>query len=334
MPLLENPTSSSLSREQIVACVRKWGGLASDAALHPKCHYFTLPDLDGLIAYRQEAGCAIVFGNPMCAPADALKLVKAFQKFCQESQTRIVYLGVSKEFTQQVLEHDIGVAMEFGEELTIDPHHDPRLKKGGHASLVRQKIRHALKEDVSAREYREKDAQLEEAMNQVGEDWLKARQGPQVYISKVSLFSDPLGKRWFYAAHGEKVVGVLLMNRLQAQEGWLINRVMLLPDAPHGTPEMLVTTALETVMAEGCHYVTFGVVPLSALGQVHGLGSFGAWASRCLFQCAKRVFYFGGTKGFWDKFHPQNAPVYLIFNGHTVGVRDLIGLARALNTSF
>lgn len=331
MPSLENRQEN---RQEIIACIRRWGGLASDAALDPTCQYFSLSHIDGLIAYRQEYGCAVVLGDPICAASDMPPLAEAFHRFCQEHRKRLIYLAVSHAFIQWAIQNGLKIAIEFGEELVLDPHHDPRAQTGGHASLVRQKVRHALKENLMAMEYRDHDANLENAMKQISQAWLRARHGPQVHISHLCLFANRLGKRWFYASQGERIVGVLLMNQLQAHQGWLINRVIVPPYAPHGTPELLITTALETLVSEGCHFVTFGVVPRPALGKIVGLGTCGIWLSRCLYKCAKKVFYLGGTKTFWEKFHPQNQPSYLLFNGNTIGIRDLFGLIRAVNATF
>lgn len=331
MALLENTQDQ---QQEIVTSIRRWGGLASDAALDPTCHYFSLPHIDGLIAYKQESGCAVVFGDPICADADKPQLAEGFHRFCQKHNQRLIYLAVSQGFTEWAIQNGLKIAIEFGEELVLDPHHDPRARTGGHASLVRQKVRHALKENLLAKEYHGNDAKLENAMKQISQVWLQARHGPQVHISHLSLFANRLGKRWFYAIQGERVVGVLLMNQLQAYQGWLINRVIIPPHAPHGAPELLITTALETLASEGCHFVTFGVVPRTELGNIMGLGTCGIWIFRGLYKFAKKVFYLGGTKAFWEKFYPQNKSTYLLFNGQFIGMRDLFSLIHALNVSF
>lgn len=330
MALLENIPAN---RQHILTCVRKWGGLASDAALDPHCLYFSLPNTEGLIAYRKEYGCAVALGNPICPAADMPKLAESFHEFHNAQSNRVIYLAASQNFAQWAVQNICGISIEFGEEVMIDPHHDPKAYTGTHACLVRRKVKHALKESVTVTEYHEQDATLEEAMKQVGKDWLHARRGPQIHISNVCLFADRLGKRWFYAKQGDTVVGVLLMNELQAHQGWLLNRVMIPKTAPHGTPELLVTTALEVLASEGCHFVTFGVVPRVALGEIMGLGTYGSMVSRCIYKCAKTLFYLGGTKTFWEKFHPTNAPSYLLFNRNTIGINDLIGLARAMNAT-
>src|SRR5262245_50974937 len=76
-------TQRNNERLQIVEFVRRWGGLATDALLDPQCQYFRTPEIDGFIGYRIECGCAVVFGDPVCAPDDTFQLARAFHKFCQ-----------------------------------------------------------------------------------------------------------------------------------------------------------------------------------------------------------------------------------------------------------
>lgn len=327
-------TNAQANREDITLGVRQWGGLASDAALDEGCQYFSLPHVEGFIAFRQENGCAIVLGHPICPESDMPELTQAFHYVQKKQGRHVIYIAVPQNFTKWALQHVCESAIEFGEEMIMDPYDDPQMRKGANAHVVRRKVRHALKEHVIAVEYCENNPMLEEAIKQVGHAWLKARRGPQIHIAKICLFTDRLGKRWFYAKQDERVVGVLVLTQLQANQGWLLSRIMVSPDAPKGTPELLVTTTLGKLASEGCHFVTVGIVPRIALGEIIGLSTYGMWASRCLYKLAKKVFYLGGTKPFWEKFHPHQAPSYLLFSEKTISIRDLIGLARAMNASF
>jgi lysylphosphatidylglycerol synthetase-like protein (DUF2156 family) len=317
----------------IVECVRRWGGLASDAVLDPSCKHFSLPTIEGLIGYHLEPGCAVVYGDPVCSPADTPTLVSAFHHHCQKQGRQIVYVTTSESFAKWAINHVCGALMEWGEELTLDPHHDPRKNTGVHGSLVRRKTRHALREGVTVNEYLTHDATLEKAIEQVSENWLKGRQGPQVHLSHVRLFDDRFGKRWFYAQQGNRVVGVVVLNQLQAHQGWLLNRLMITQDAPNGTPELLVVSALEILAQEQCHFVTFGTTPADQLGEIEGLGKISAWMARQAYQIAKKVFQFQGLKMFWRKFDPQSRRSYLLFSKPRIGPREIAGLTRALNVN-
>ncbi len=116
------------------------------------------------------------------------------------------------------------VRIEFGRELWIDPQDDPRSRTGVHASLVRRKVRHALKEKVTAHEYTSYDADLEQAIEQVGDAWLQGRKGLQIYIAGIRLFEIGRENAGFNARQGDQVIGILQLNRLESRDGWLLNR--------------------------------------------------------------------------------------------------------------
>jgi len=202
-----------------------------------------------------------------------------------------------------------------------------------HASLVRRKVRHALKEHVTVHEYLTYDAELEQAIEQVGDAWLQGRKGLQMYIAGIRLFGDRTGKRWFYARNGDQIIGILQLNRLESRDGWLLNRLMVMPDAPGGTPELLVISALETLKHENCRYVSFGVIPSEDLGDMVGIGPFASWVVKKAYLLIMRYFKLAGPKKFWEKFAPESDPLYLLFSRKWIGPSEIISIMRAMNVS-
>src|SRR5271155_5782996 len=87
-------------RQRILGCVRRWGGLASDAVLDPACCYFYLPTVDGFIGYRKVFGCAVFFGYPVCSPLDIPELATAFHQACKQEGQRVIYVTVSQRFAK------------------------------------------------------------------------------------------------------------------------------------------------------------------------------------------------------------------------------------------
>lgn len=333
---LEGLAEKDVERQSILKWVRSWGGSASDAVLDPSNRLFKAPGIEGLIGYRIESNCAVIFGDPIAPSKNFLPLTQAFKDYSKENGwSNIIYLTASEHFSRWALAEGICSALvEFGQELTINPQDDPRNKKGVHASLVRRKVKHALHENSKVLEYVDKDTALEGALEEVARRWLSSRKGPQIYTSHVRLFDDRLGKRWFYAKQGEKIVGTIVLNELQANRGWLINHLMITPDAPHGTPELLVVTALETLAQEGCHFATFGSVPAHRIGEMIGFNRYIGGIARTAFAIARKIFRIDGHRKFWEKFHPEERSSYLAFYKPQVGMNEMQALFRALNVNF
>lgn len=334
MTVKSPPLPLDTERDTLVKCVRRYGSAASDAILDPICKVFNLPDIDGVIGYRVDSSCAIVYGDPVCSIADTPALVKAFHDYCQKNKLNVLYIMTSERFAKWAMQDCCKAIIEFGEELVIDPHNDPKARHGTHASLVRRKVRHALKEGVEIKEYLPSDNAVEQAIESVSEQWLNARRGPQVHISHVYPFANRKGKRWFYAKKDDRIVGVVLLNQLEQRKGWLLNHLMHAPDAPHGTPEILLTTALDTLAQEDCHFVSFGPVPSEKIGEIKGMSKISGDFARMLYRASYRLFRLSGRKVFWDKFHPDKERSYLVLSKPHVGFREFKALVHALNIRF
>lgn len=319
------------SREELVRLVRKWGDVNTDGILDQPTKIYTDPKIEGLIGYRIESGHAVVFGDPVAAPNDKLLLAESFQDYCEQHNLGVVYTMVTEEFANWSAANQSGVVVEFGERFILDPQVDPSELTGPKAVLVRKKVKHALKDGVTIHEYTNHDPQLKGQIEEVADNWLKRRKGPQVYLSHLHLFDDPYGKRWFYATVGDKVVGLLILNQLQAQQGWLLNNVMIKTDSPPGTSELLVITTLRILNNEHCHYTLIGPVPAKQLGKITGIGTLSSTITRFMYKCAKNVFHLDRHAMFWEKFQPKVERSYLLFPKNNLGISSIIALLRAFN---
>lgn len=330
------PSSASSATEQrnrLVEMVRRWGGLASDAILDPACHYYSDPNFDGFIGYRFDGQAAVALGDPVCPSGNTDALVSSFHRHCRGKGWRCLYISTSEEFARWAIARECSALIKFGDEFYLDPHCDPRSKTGTHGSLVRRKVRHAQHEGVVVEEYTIADEKMEEAIDQVGARWLESRKGPQIHISHMRLFNDKQGKRWFYAKRGDQIIGTAVLNRLEKNDGWLLNHIIFTPDAPGGTPELLVVEALEAAAKTGSHYVTFGNSTTSQLGETIGLGTFSTYLARWGFKAANKIFHLAGHKMFWDKFNPESRPSFLLFTEPKIGFKELLALKKALNVT-
>ena len=312
--------------------VRLWGGAASEAVLDPLCKTFTTAGVEGFIAYRDQPECAVAIGDPVCAAHHVSELATAFHDYCKNNQKSVVYILVSKEYEQFLMQNFCKVSLEFGQEIILNPASE-NLLKGARGKVLRQKINHAKQSQVTVNEYLEEDQSLEEQMVQVGRQWLKNRHGPQVHISQIELFSNRSGKRWFYAKHDQKIVGVLMLNQLQAKQGWLFDRVMATQEAPNGTNELLIATAIEHVQKDGCNYISLGLVPGDRLGDIKGLSKITGWLIRQLYSLIKLILPIKKLKRFWKKFHPKEEPAFILFSKPSISFLEIRSLFRALNVS-
>ena len=319
----------------IVELVRRHGGPVSHAALNPSLSLFRVPGIDGLVCFQVVRRCAVVQGDPICAPEHKTSLADAFAAYCADNGWIFLYTTVTADMQAYAKERGYAT-MAFADLLMAAPQDDPELDHRGHH--LRQHLNHARRTGVMVSEYSgntNTDARLEAQAEATCEHWLTARHGLQMYLGHPRLFNDGMGRRWFIAEQAGSVVGFLSMLNVGCFECCnLINIVFSSPTAPLYTNELMVTAALQALRKEGAHSVSLGVGPLKALGEIDGCGGVTKFLSRSLYRLAAKLLNLHGRSEYWDKFHVvRREPLYLLFQSPRIGLRELIALFRALNFS-
>lgn len=316
----------TLSNEQMI---HRWGSAMSEAILDAECHCFTAPNIDGFIGYLQTKDCAIVIGDPIC-PADKKPLLaEVFQAYCKDKNLACIYFIASEKFAKWAIDHVSKIMIGVGEEIVFDPFIDPT--QGHKAYRLRNKINHTQHIGLSVKEYLTEDTKLEKEILKVGQDWVKARKGPQIYIGDLNFFKNRTDKRWFYLLdEKQNVIGMALLRGLQAHQGWLLKFLIVNPDAPRGASELMMVTILETLRKENCHFITYGMVPADQLGETAGLGKIAVTLAKGGFKAAKWIFHLGQRKNYWLQFHPHAEKSYLLFSSPRIGIKEMRALFHAM----
>lgn len=320
-----------IARDKLAEYIQRWGNSASVTILDRDCHLFFLPDIEGVIGYRLIDQCAVVFGDPICAAKDMPQLAETFARFCKEQEWHVVYMTASKSFAEWSINKICSSLMEVGEELQLNPSNNPF--SGRKSRGLRNKVNLAARAQLEVLEYKGNDPHLEEKIRQVGLNWIKGRQGPQIFFGQMRVFDERIGKRWFYAKNEQGIVGVMILQQMEARQGWLVQFLMKTLDAPKGTTEQLVISALNVLRDEGARSLSFGVSQNKRVGEVQGLGKISEWIVRIVFNISQKLFHLDRRRRFWRKFQPEGEPSYLLFSEPGIGIKDVKSVMRALNVS-
>lgn len=312
--------------------LQRWGNAASIALLDPRCMIFTIPTCDGVIGYRIESNCAVVYGDPICHPSDLPELTQAFYNYCQNHVKNIVYALATQRFVNWALEKKhCSAAVHIGHEVILDPLIDLKAGKGHDASLLRNKYNQAVRKSIMVNEYRGDNPLLEQAMQNVAIQWLQSRKGPQIYLMQINIFADRTTMRWFYAQQDNHIIGILILNRIDAYQGWVINELMIMPEAPTFVSEVLILAALDILRQEGCNFFSVGTLPALGVDTVEGFGKLSTWLVKRGFKIAKKVFQLAERQRYWKKFQPRSEPTFLLFAKPRIGLSEIKGIMRAFN---
>jgi lysylphosphatidylglycerol synthetase-like protein (DUF2156 family) len=321
-----------MNRRTLAPLVMQHGSAVSTSLLDPETEIFRMPEIPGALGYRATWGCAVAIGDPVCAERFAAPLADAFREHCRARGWVTAYTVTSEAFATKMVERGYA-AIEFGEELILDPQNDPQLGAAGRE--LRKKLNRATRHGVVAYEYDRRasfDAAHDAAMIGVADAWLRARRGPQVFLSSVRLFDEPQGKRWFGATHDGRHVGVLSTLELIGRGGPVFEHHLVTPDAPAGTSELLIAEALHRLREEGCEYATFGPAPAARLGRIVGLSRLSTSIARKVFDLASRRFHLDSRVRYRRKFQiARTEPAFLLFDPPSVGVRQLLGVLHAFH---
>lgn len=324
-----------MGNRSIIELVRCYGGPVSHAALDPTNSIFQDVDIEGLITYRVIKCCAVVFGDPVCAPEIKAALLDAYTVYCNDNGWSIVYSAVSADI--QIYAKSFGYAsIEFAELMMTDPQQDPELGHQGHH--LRQHLNFTRRAGVTVREYfglTMPDTILEAKVELVCVNWLSKRQGFQMYLGRPRLFDHKSGRRWFVAEQAGSVIGMLsMLNISHLQSHNLINLMFSSSSAPLYTNELMVVSALAVLREEGSDSVCLGIGPLSEFGEIHCCGGLSRFLSRNIYRLVNKVMGLQGRSVFWKKFNVTDTePIYLIFNSPSIGLREINALFWAFNFS-
>ncbi|MFZ9611581.1 MAG: phosphatidylglycerol lysyltransferase domain-containing protein [Methylococcales bacterium] len=324
-----------MGNRSIIELVRCYGGPVSHAALDPRNSIFQDDDTEGLIIYRVIKCCAVVFGDPVCAPEKKSALSDAYTVYCDVNGWSIVYSAVSVDM--QIYAKGLGYAsIEFAQLMMTDPQQDPELGHQGHH--LRQHLNFTRRAGVTVREYlglTMPDTILEAKVELVCVNWLSKRQGLQMYLGQPRLFDHKFGRRWFVAEQAGSVIGMLSMLGMgQLKSHNLINLVFSLSSAPLYTNELMVVSALAVLGKEGVDSVSLGVGPLTELGEIDCCNGISKFLSRNIYLLVNKVMGLQGRSVFWKKFNVTDIkPLYLIFNSPNIGLREINALFCAFNFS-
>ena len=183
-------------------------------------------------------------------------------------------------------------------------------------------------------EYRGNNPEMEIVLDSIARDWLANRMGPQAYLIALDVFAHRESKRWFYAHKDNEVVGFLMLSRLEACNGWILNgSIMFTPQAPNSVSEFLVLSVLDILRAEGSTCLSVGPTISTEIGRIEGFGWFSKKFINFTMKSVRTLFKMQDRQRYWKKFLPRKEPSFLTFTSARVGLQELRALLRTFNVN-
>jgi lysylphosphatidylglycerol synthetase-like protein (DUF2156 family) len=310
-------------------------------ALNADTQRFTVPGIDGLIAYRPAGSRHLVqLGGVFADDADADRLLEAFLAYARDARRRVVAVQLLAGDTARYAAHGFRVE-QLGSSYAVALEN---FSLGGkHFVSLRNKISRARRSGVVVAEVDvdvESSADLARRVDAVDATWLRSK---GAHVKELAFMVGERGgpaepmRRLFVARLGDEVLGYISFSPAYGREsGWLHDLSRRDPQAPPGTTELLVITAVERFREEGARWLHFGLTPFTGLADDHVVAAAGSMtarrAVRALAKHGQKIYPAADQLAYKLKWAPSLVqPEYVAFAGRVTlgGVWALLRLTRA-----
>jgi phosphatidylglycerol lysyltransferase len=255
----------------------------------------------------------------------------AFADDARRKRLRVCYFGAQSRLAAIFAETGRAGQLLLGAQPIWDPQHWPSIFE--RKSSLRAQVARARNKGVQVQEWPAERATDNPGLLVCLKDWLSTRGLPPMHFLVEPVTLGRLhDRRVFVATRGQGVVGFLVASPIPLREGWLVEQIVRSPEAPNGVAELMVDTAIRTVAADGSHYVTLGLAPLSrrARDDAHSPRPWIRLLLHWMRLHGRRFYNFDGLDAFKAKLQPQEwEPVYALTRERSVGLRTLYAIAGA-----
>jgi phosphatidylglycerol lysyltransferase len=203
---------------------------------------------------------------------------------------------------------------------------------------LRPQLNRARNKGVTVSEWPADVAENHSALRLVLSQWLETRHLPPLhFMVETETLSQLRDRRVFVAERGGGgAVAFTVLSPVPGRNGWLVEQIVRGFNAPNGTAELLLDTAMRSIAASGSTYATLGLSPLSErAGLTQPDPDMPAWLRVVLGIVRRhgaRFYNFDGLDAFKAKFNPEIwEPIYAIAEGASFPPRALYAIAGAFS---
>jgi phosphatidylglycerol lysyltransferase len=326
------PTDAEIARARALVLDHGWNATAYQI-LNPGISLWFAAAGDGVVGYVAHRRTLVVAGAPVCT-LDRLDSVAAeFVSYAHARKLRVCYFGAGDRLESMYAGLSSWSRVLLGAQPSWDPRHWPAAV--ARRSSLRAQFNRAGNKGVTISEWPAESAENHPELRRALDEWLATRRLPTLhFLVEPQTLSRLADRRVFVARRRREVVGFTVLSPVPARNGWLVEQIVRGNDAPNGTAELLIDTAMHAAGESGAEYVTLGLSPLSRRAGVES-SSAPLWL-RFVLEWLRlhgaRFYNFGGLDAFKAKFNPEVwEPIYAIAEGSSFPPRALYAIAGAFS---
>ncbi len=285
-------------RRRVLRLLQRHGyNTTSFQVLEAGFRYWFSPDGEGAVAYVDTGRAWVAAGAPIAPEAGLASLCEGFARSARQAGRRACFFATEARLGALgwLESAPIGLQPSWS-----PPHWEQTLRS---TRSLREQLRRARAKGVQVRqvepaELTSPDLPLRRELERFIGAWLQTRKmAPMGFLVAVEPFHFPEERRYFIAEHQGRLVALLVAVPIYARQGWLFEDLLRQREAPNGTSELLIDTAMRQVAAEGSQVVTLGLAPLA--GEVSP-------ALRLARRTTRLLYDFEGLRRFKARLRPDH----------------------------
>jgi phosphatidylglycerol lysyltransferase len=330
---LLSPAQPSFETVRALVLCHGWNSTAYQI-LNPGIHHWLNADASAAAGYIERSGFLLVAGAPVCDVSALSDVVREFEAFARERHCRVCYVCAAERMRKVLAGSGNHSSVIIGAQPVWDPRDWARIVEG--KASLRGQIQRARNKGVEVGEIPVSEGCLNDELRGTLKAWLASRALPPMrFLVEPNALELCAPDRVLLAARRKtKIVAFLLASPVAARNGYLIEQVARLPDAPNGTNELLIHAAMKLFGERGYEYATLGLVALAEKAR-DGIRTNPGWLRAMMTMArrhANRFYNFEGLENFRTKMNPQRwEPVYAISNEPSFSPYALYAIGAAFS---
>ncbi len=301
-------------------------GPSSFQVLERGFRYWFDPEAPAVVGYVEASRHRVAAGAPI-GPPEVIAAVAA--RFVADAKTRgrgAVFFGVEAPFVEALraagVPHDALAIAEAPDWHPARYDLNAPTRRSLRAQVHRAHNKGVRVRRVDADELARRPGPVRAEIENVLDRWLASRRMSVMrFMVDLEPFTFPEERRYYLAECGDRAVGFLAAVPVYQRRGWFFEDVIRVPDAPNGTAELMIHTALEDARAAGDDFVTLGMAPLAGVAAGPGPHRLIRSALRLCYARLGALYHFAGVRRFKARFRPDVwTPQYLVATPGPVGI--------------
>lgn len=299
--------------------------------VNPGIEYWFGGDGESVVGYVMSGKSRVVAGAPVCAEAGLAAVVEAFEGDARASGLGVCYFGAEARLEAVLRDSKDHARVLLGAQPVWHPANWAAIM-AGRASL-RAQFNRARNKGVTVSEWSVERATNNPKLHECLAAWFTLKGLPPLhFVIEPETLGRLENRRIFVAEHDLRVAAFLVLSPIPTRKGWLTEQFPHHPDAPNGTVELMMDTAVRVLREEGDEYVTLGLSPLSKRANIEKFDN-PVWLRVLLAWMRKhgqRFYNFDGLDAFKAKMTPEYwEPVFAVSNEKVFSRSTLYSIALA-----